>query len=42
MRYILVQPDKTLQKAAIEKYLDGGFNLTAIVNQVLSLVTRSR
>lgn len=27
-------PYKTLQKDAIEQYLDGGFNLTAITNQV--------
>jgi cytochrome c6 len=29
-----VMPDKTLKKAALEKYLEGGFNLNAIVYQV--------
>jgi cytochrome c6 len=29
-----VLPDHTLQKAAIEKFLDGGLNITSIVYQV--------
>lgn len=32
-------PFKTLQKDAIEQYLEGGFNLTAITNQVHPLPT---
>lgn len=30
----VVQPEKTLDKAALEQYLDGGFNIEAIVYQV--------
>lgn len=29
----MVQPEKTLDKAALEQYLDGGFNIEAIVYQ---------
>lgn len=32
--YNSVQVEKTLRKADIEKYLDGGFNVAAIENQV--------
>lgn len=29
-----VQPEKTLQRGALEQYLTGGFNVNAIVTQV--------
>lgn len=33
----VVQNEKTLRKAALEQYLEGGFNVDAIVHQVCDL-----
>ena len=30
----MIMPEKTLEKAALEEYLDGGFNEAAVVKQV--------